>query len=273
MVRGRSGARARNDGLRDDPGQPIARAAQHRPRRAAQVGPRAVPCRAGDPARPSVCTCGGRLRPCTALPRRLVRRTPCRTAESRARRARRRRRRRRSSGARRHAARQGRGVRARAPRCRPSARGLAVDRAAGPARTRAVLREANAQARLGVGLVIVTVTMNAAIDRSLDVPNFQPGQRHRASSGFTQAGGKGINVARALKRLDVPVIATGLAGGRTGTRIIEELTNEGILNDFVRIGDESRTSTMVIDDTAGTTTEIYEWGPEVRADELTIFFD
>jgi 1-phosphofructokinase/tagatose 6-phosphate kinase len=126
---------------------------------------------------------------------------------------------------------------------------------------------------VGLVLVIVTVTMNAAIDRSLDVPNFQPGHRHRASSGFTQAGGKGINVARALKRLDVPVIATGLAGGRTGTRIIEELTNEGILNDFVRIGDESRTSTMVIDDTAGTTTEIYEWGPEVRADELAILFE
>src|SRR5205807_8111218 len=88
--------------------------------------------------------------------------------------------------------------------------------------------------------LIVTVTMNAAIDRTLTVPNFQRGQRHRASQGLTLAGGKGINVARALKRLDVPVVATGLAGGRTGTRIIEELTSEAILNDFVRIGDESR---------------------------------
>ena len=48
-------------------------------------------------------------------------------------------------------------------------------------------------------------------------------------------GGKGINVARALKRLGEPVIATGLAGGRTGSHIVEELTAEGILNDFVRI--------------------------------------
>jgi glycosyltransferase involved in cell wall biosynthesis len=62
--------------------------------------------------------------------------------------------------------------------------------------------------------VIVTVTLNAAIDRTLTVPNFQLDQRHRASAGLTLAGGKGINVARALKRLGVPVVATGLAGGR-----------------------------------------------------------
>jgi fructose-1-phosphate kinase PfkB-like protein len=65
--------------------------------------------------------------------------------------------------------------------------------------------------------MIVTVTLNAALDRTLTVPNFARGQRHRASLGLTLAGGKGINVARALKRLDAPVVATGLAGGRTGT--------------------------------------------------------
>ena len=57
--------------------------------------------------------------------------------------------------------------------------------------------------------MIVTVTLNAAIDRTLTVPNFQRGQRHRASSGLALAGGKGINVARALKALGVPVVATG----------------------------------------------------------------
>jgi 1-phosphofructokinase/tagatose 6-phosphate kinase len=121
--------------------------------------------------------------------------------------------------------------------------------------------------------VIVTVTLNAAVDRTLTVPNFQLGHRHRASASLTSAGGKGINVARALKRLDTPVVATGLAGGRTGDRIIEELAGEAILNDFVRIGDESRTSTAVVDPTAGTLSEIYEWGPAVRADELEVLFD
>jgi 1-phosphofructokinase family hexose kinase len=121
--------------------------------------------------------------------------------------------------------------------------------------------------------VIVTVTLNAAVDRTLTVPNFQLGHRHRASASLTSAGGKGINVARALKRLEAPVVATGLAGGRTGDRIIEELAVEAILNDFVRITDESRTSTAVVDPTAGTLSEIYEWGPAVRRDELDTLLD
>jgi 1-phosphofructokinase family hexose kinase len=121
--------------------------------------------------------------------------------------------------------------------------------------------------------VIVTVTLNAALDRTLTVPNFLQGHRHRASQGLTLAGGKGINVARALKRLDVPVVATGLAGGRTGTRIVEELTAESILNDFVRIGEESRTSTAVVDPMGGSFTEINEWGPEVEPEELEILRD
>jgi 1-phosphofructokinase family hexose kinase len=116
--------------------------------------------------------------------------------------------------------------------------------------------------------VIVTVTLNAALDRTLTVPNFRSGHRHRASRSLTLAGGKGINVARALKRLDVPVVATGLVGGATGSRVIEALTGEAILNDFVRIGDESRTSTAVVDPTATAYTEINEWGPEVGPDEL-----
>ena len=121
--------------------------------------------------------------------------------------------------------------------------------------------------------MIVTVTLNAALDRSLTVPTLQLGQRHRASEVLTLAGGKGINVARALKRLEVPVVATGLAGGRTGTRIVEELTGEAILNDFVRIRDESRTSTLVVDPTSGKQTEINEWGPKVSEGELGMLMD
>ena len=121
--------------------------------------------------------------------------------------------------------------------------------------------------------MIVTVTVNAALDRTLTVPVFQLGYRHRSSDVLTLAGGKGINVARALKQLEVPVVATGVAGGRTGTRIIEELTSEAILNDFVRIAGESRTSTAVVDPTAGTYTEINEWGPEVTPTELEMLIE
>jgi 1-phosphofructokinase family hexose kinase len=121
--------------------------------------------------------------------------------------------------------------------------------------------------------VIVTVTLNAALDRTLTVPNFQLDHRHRASQVLTLAGGKGINIARALKRLDVPVVATGLAGGRTGTRIVEELTAEAILNDFVRIGEDSRTSTAVVDPMESSYTEINEWGPRVEPEELDMLLE
>jgi len=116
--------------------------------------------------------------------------------------------------------------------------------------------------------VIVTVTLNAAVDRTLTVPNFQLGHRHRASASLTSAGGKGINVARALKLLEAPVVATGLAGGSAGDRIVAELALEGILNDFVRISDESRTSIAVVDPMAGTLSELYEWGPAILPEEL-----
>lgn len=116
--------------------------------------------------------------------------------------------------------------------------------------------------------MIVTVTLNAALDRTLRVPNFQVGRRNRADASLALPGGKGVNVARALKTLDQPVIATGLAGGRTGTQIIEQLTAEGLLNDFVRIRDESRASMAVIDPTTGQQTEINEYGPEVLPEEL-----
>ena len=121
--------------------------------------------------------------------------------------------------------------------------------------------------------MIVTVTLNAALDRTLTVPNFQRSHRHRASQVLTLAGGKGINIARALKRLDVPVVATGLAGGRTGTRIVEELTAEAILNDFVRIGEESRTSSAVVDPMESSYTEINEWGPRVSPEELEVLLE
>ncbi len=121
--------------------------------------------------------------------------------------------------------------------------------------------------------MIITLTLNAAIDRTLAVPNFQLGRRHRATEQTAMAGGKGVNVARALKALGQPVIATGVAGGPTGTRIIAHLTEEAILNDFVRIREESRTSTAVVDPTSGEQTEINERGPAVSAAELELFVD
>ena len=121
--------------------------------------------------------------------------------------------------------------------------------------------------------MIITVTLNAALDKTLEVPNFTPGRRHRTVDQTTMPGGKGVNIARAIKRLGQPVIATGLAGGGTGTRIVEALTDESILTAFVRIREESRTNTAVLDPTNGQHTEINERGPLVSSQELELFRD
>jgi 1-phosphofructokinase/tagatose 6-phosphate kinase len=121
--------------------------------------------------------------------------------------------------------------------------------------------------------MIVTVTLNTAIDKTLSVPNFRLGRRHRTVEQQTMPGGKGVNVARALKTLGAPVIATGLAGGPTGTRIVDQLTQLSVLSDFVRVGEESRTNTAVIDPTTGEQTEINERGPKVTPHEVELFVD
>jgi 1-phosphofructokinase family hexose kinase len=119
--------------------------------------------------------------------------------------------------------------------------------------------------------MIITVTLNPALDKTLEVPNFTTGRRHRTVDQVTMPGGKGVNVARAIKRMGQPVIATGLAGGATGTRIVEALNDEAILNAFVRIREESRTNTAVLDPTNNSHTEINERGPAVSLQELDLF--
>jgi 1-phosphofructokinase/tagatose 6-phosphate kinase len=121
--------------------------------------------------------------------------------------------------------------------------------------------------------LILTVTLNAALDRTVAVPNFRLGRRHRAVESRTVAGGKGINIARALSRLGRPVIASGFAGGPTGTRVLEQLHEESVLTDFIRIAAETRVNLAVIDPTSGEQTEINERGPAVSPEEVKRLFD
>src|SRR6202035_838417 len=127
--------------------------------------------------------------------------------------------------------------------------------------------------RPGDAVMIITVTLNAAIDKSLSVTSFRLGRRHRTVERRALAGGKGVNIARMLKTLGEPVIATGFQGGPTGTQIVAQLAEESILNDFVRIREESRTNTSVLDPTTGEQTEINERGPSVSPHELELFRD
>ena len=119
--------------------------------------------------------------------------------------------------------------------------------------------------------MILTVTLNVALDRTVAVPRIALGNRHRAVDSRTAAGGKGVNVARALKCLGEPVIATGLAAGPTGARIRELLDAEQVLHDFVEVGGDSRTNLSIVDPASGEQTEINERGPQIGPGDIERF--
>ncbi|MGH2346904.1 MAG: PfkB family carbohydrate kinase, partial [Chloroflexota bacterium] len=121
--------------------------------------------------------------------------------------------------------------------------------------------------------MIVTITLNAALDRTLVAPGFTLGQSRTVDRALSLGGGKGLNVARALHGLSCAVLALGLAGGETGAAIRRVLAEEGIPSDLTQIREESRTCTAIIDPLSGLSTEINEPGPRVAEDELAPFLD
>lgn len=116
---------------------------------------------------------------------------------------------------------------------------------------------------------VLTVTLNAAVDKTYRVEGFCLDRVFRVEAGRVVAGGKGINVARVLHTLGVPVVATGFLGGHNGAFILDSLKQEGIPGDFVWTQGESRVCLAVIDPIAGTQTELNEIGPEIHPEEVS----
>jgi 1-phosphofructokinase family hexose kinase len=116
--------------------------------------------------------------------------------------------------------------------------------------------------------MILTVTPNPMLDKTLWVTAFAPGQIHRALRLQTLAGGKGINVARALHLLDEEVVASGFAGGRTGEAICATLEEEGISHDFVTISGITREGFTIVDSQTGQHTSVFEPGHQLAGDEV-----
>lgn len=111
---------------------------------------------------------------------------------------------------------------------------------------------------------ILTVTLNPAVDKII-----QTG-RHRITISHS-AGGKGLNVSRALKNLGFAGFAAGVLGGRTGNFIKTQLRAEKLPGVFCRIGAETRTNTTVINTETGEIRHVARKGPRVRAKELGNF--
>lgn len=80
--------------------------------------------------------------------------------------------------------------------------------------------------------MLLTVTSNPTIDRTLFVPRLVPGTVHRALHVQCAAGGKGLNVARAARILGADTLVTGPLGGHTGRQVADMAAEEGLKADW-----------------------------------------
>jgi 1-phosphofructokinase family hexose kinase len=111
--------------------------------------------------------------------------------------------------------------------------------------------------------VILTVTPNAAVDKTFRVEGFCLNRVHRPSAVHTVAGGKGINVARVYQTLGGQAVSTGFLGGVQGQIVSRALASENLVNQFVPCEGETRLCIAAIDPSTGSQTEINESGPEI----------
>jgi len=121
--------------------------------------------------------------------------------------------------------------------------------------------------------VIVTVTPNPGLDRTLTVPGITFNEMIRAKTSRLDWGGKGLNVSRALQALGVESMATGFLGGATGHMLEVGLHDLGIATDFVPIVGETRTNTVIAEVETERYVKVNEAGPTVRAEEVAAFLD
>ena len=121
--------------------------------------------------------------------------------------------------------------------------------------------------------MIVTVTPNPALDRTLTVPCLAFNQVLRATASRLDWGGKGFNVSRALQALGVDSVAMGFVGGTTGQMLEHGLHSLGIATDFVQVAGQTRTNTVVVETDTGQYVKVNEAGPAIGAQEVAAFLE
>ncbi|WP_062519704.1 1-phosphofructokinase [Demequina silvatica] len=120
--------------------------------------------------------------------------------------------------------------------------------------------------------MIVTLTPNPSVDRAITVDSLIRGEVHRAGDVRVDAGGKGVNVARAITAQGGDAVAVLPVGGPEG-RLLEELLDAaGVPRRSVPIAGPARMNISVLEPD-GTTTKLNEPGPELSPDEVESLFD
>lgn len=119
--------------------------------------------------------------------------------------------------------------------------------------------------------MILTVTLNAAIDKRYLVFGAQEGEVNRVLKCEYTPGGKGLNVAKPASVMGADVVATGFAGGHAGDYIVESLKPFGITSKFYRLDAESRSCINIWDEKKKLQTEYLEPGFTVSEEEFQAF--
>lgn len=120
--------------------------------------------------------------------------------------------------------------------------------------------------------MIVTVTPNPALDRTLTVPEIVFDEMVRANESRLDLDGKGVNVSKALRALGTATVIMGFAGGAAGEMLERGLGELGFTTDFTHVAGETRTNTIIIDAAANRYVKANESGPALRPVELAAFF-
>ena len=116
--------------------------------------------------------------------------------------------------------------------------------------------------------MIITLTLNPSLDRTMEVPGLERGEVIRATSSGLEAGGKGVNVSRALLSNGVATVAVVALGGAVGDELATLLKASGLDLSVVQVAEETR-SNVTLTEPDGTTTKINEAGAALTLSELS----
>jgi 1-phosphofructokinase family hexose kinase len=121
--------------------------------------------------------------------------------------------------------------------------------------------------------MILSLTLNPAVDKTFFVRSFAPGEINRVASSQIDPGGKGINVSRVVHRLGHATVAFGFLAGSLGGIVARALDDEGVAHRFCWVPGETRLDAIVVDETAGRSTKLYDRGPEIAQGRLAALLD